>query len=135
MSTASRHLHERLRAATSTGALSTPEQVEAIAYAANNALSKPFKVTAWWCDDCGKFCVDRIMPSPRVIEVVEKAGYVLDTATQVRRGVVLAAAAVDEVDPPPGDAPLLKDTSTRDPQDVAGADLEADAGMFVIDRD
>lgn len=140
MSEASRHLHQRLRTATSNGGVSHPERLEAAAHAAANALAKPSKVTGFYCDECAIFNCVRIVPCGRVQEVVESAKYVHRNMEEIRAGVVLQAAIVDGTVPETATAVDIKvkdsgEERLANARGTGGVDLEAGAEAFLLDDD
>jgi hypothetical protein len=136
MSEASRHLHKRLQTATSLGALSSPEKVEAVAYQATQALGRPAKVCGWFCDECAGFTVERIVPCQRFREVIDNVDYVMTNIEEIRQGVLLKASAVEENAEIAMQQYVLKDSSEKTLNESKhGADLEADAQNFLLDDD
>ena len=134
MSDANRHLMQRLRTATAVGALTSPEKMEAIAYSAEQALSKPSKATAWYCEECAAHNVVRIAPCHRIHELIENVHYVHRTAQNIREGVLEKVVIVDGEDAAPltlGDSSAVSANAKR----AVGADLEADADTFLLDDD
>jgi hypothetical protein len=132
MTDASRHLNQRLRNATAIGQLTSPERLEALAYHATQSLGKPTKVTAWYCEECSLFTVERIVPSHPLREVLDNVSFLQKNIDEIRAGVLQKLAVAED-----GPAPtwVMKDSSADSvARQAQGTDLELDAPQFLLDE-
>jgi len=133
MTEGNRHLMQRLRTATASGMLASPEKMEAVAYSAEQALAKPSKASGWYCDECALHGVVRIAACHRIHELIENVGFVHRTMQTVRDGVLNKAVIIDGDDHKPVE---LRDSSAAAAAGRGGGtDLEADAQTFLLDEE